>query len=114
MRSWMAIASCGVPFQFCRYKAGIIVSVVDLKRFFFKDECMRPKYQVKTGSLAGLMILFLFPLSASAAIDCATLPHWVTLKNGLQMNQKHIFCGEWKDNRPQASIRVLGEPTLQL
>ena len=62
---------------------------------------MALKYQVKTGSLAGLLILFLFPLSASAAIDCATLPHWVTLKNGLQMNQKHIFCGEWKDNRPK-------------
>ena len=62
---------------------------------------MTLKYQVKTGFLAGLLVLFLLPLSASAAIDCATLPHWVTLKNGLQMNQNHIFCGEWKDNRPK-------------
>lgn len=57
--------------------------------------------QLKKSFLAELSILFLFPLSALADIDCATLPHWVTLKNGLQMNQKHVFCGEWKDNRPK-------------
>jgi hypothetical protein len=55
--------------------------------------------QVKKGFLGGLLILFLLPLDASAAIDCTTLPHWMTLKNGLQVNQKHVFCGEWKDNR---------------
>jgi hypothetical protein len=75
--------------------------MVDLKRFwFFKGRMMYDK-QLKKSSLAGLLILFLFPLSASAGVDCATLPHWVTLKNGLQMNQKHVFCGEWKDNRPK-------------
>ena len=31
----------------------------------------------------------------------ATLPHWATLDNGLQMNQQHVFCGEWEDNRPK-------------
>lgn len=51
--------------------------------------------------LAGLSALFLFPLSALAEVGCAALPHWVTFNNGLQMNQKHVFCGEWKDNRPK-------------
>lgn len=51
--------------------------------------------------LAGLSALFLFPLSAFAEVGCAALPHWVTLDNGLQMNQRHVFCGEWKDNRPK-------------
>jgi len=47
------------------------------------------------------LVLLLFPLSALAEVDCTILPHWVTLNNGLQMNQKHVFCGEWKDNRPK-------------
>ena len=47
--------------------------------------------------LAGL----LFPFSVLAQVDCMALAHWTTLENGLQMNQKHVFCGEWKDNRPK-------------
>ena len=51
--------------------------------------------------LAGLLAPFLFPLHALAEVDCATLPHWATLDNGLQMNQQHVFCGEWAGNRPK-------------
>lgn len=46
-----------------------------------------------------LFQLMLMPLSVSAQMDCNTMPHWVTLSNGLQINQKHIFCGEWNQNR---------------
>ena len=49
--------------------------------------------------LTGLLALFLCPLHALAEVDCATLPHWVALDNGLQMNQQHVFCGEWTNNR---------------
>jgi len=41
------------------------------------------------------------PLAVFAQIDCNTLPHWVTVNNGLQVNQRHIFCGEWNQNRPK-------------
>ena len=50
--------------------------------------------------LAGAFF-FAVPLFALADVDCTTLSHWATLENGLQMNQKHVFCGEWKDNRPK-------------
>lgn len=49
-------------------------------------------------------IPFLFAshaIPAMAQIDCATLPHWVKLDNGLQLNQQHVFCGEWTHNRPK-------------
>jgi hypothetical protein len=51
--------------------------------------------------LTGLAMLIWFPFLAIAEVDCATLPHWVALDNGLQMNQQHVFCGEWKKNRPK-------------
>ena len=51
--------------------------------------------------LAALLAAFLFPLHALAGVDCATLPHWVTLDNGLQMNQQHVFCGEFAGVRPK-------------
>jgi hypothetical protein len=46
-------------------------------------------------------LFMLMPAPVSASIDCASLPHWVTLNNGLQVNQHHIFCGEWSHNRPK-------------
>lgn len=46
-----------------------------------------------------LYALFLSPLPAFAAVNCTNLPHWVTLSNGLQMNQVHLFCGEWQHDR---------------
>lgn len=48
-----------------------------------------------------LYLLMLTPTSVFAQIDCASLPHWATLNNGLQINQQHIFCGEWSHNRPK-------------
>lgn len=57
--------------------------------------------RVKIIFLAARLTLLVFPLSALAEVDCTTLPHWATLNNGMQMNQKHVFCGEWKDNRPK-------------
>lgn len=48
-----------------------------------------------------LCLIMLLPFSAFAQIDCSRMPHWVTLNNGLQFNQKHIFCGEWNQNRPK-------------
>lgn len=46
-------------------------------------------------------LLMLNPYAVSAQVDCSTLPHWVTLENGLRLNQYHIFCGEWHNNRPK-------------
>ena len=51
--------------------------------------------------IAYLFAFFLFPLHAWAEVNCSTLPHWVTLDNGLQINQKHVFCGEWTSGRPK-------------
>lgn len=47
----------------------------------------------------GLFCLTLSPLQAFSQVNCDTLPHWVTLENGVQMNQKHLFCGEWNRGR---------------
>lgn len=32
-------------------------------------------------------------------VNCQTLPHWITLDNGLKLNQTHVFCGEWHKGR---------------
>ena len=41
----------------------------------------------------------LFPFQVFSQVECRTLQHWITLDNGLQMNQKHLFCGEWHRGR---------------
>lgn len=46
-------------------------------------------------------MLSALPLPALAQIDCETLPHWIKLGDGLQLNQRHVFCGEWSQNRPK-------------
>jgi len=51
--------------------------------------------------LAGLLSPFLISFEASAAADCAILPQWVTLDNGMKLNQRHVFCGEWSGGRPK-------------
>jgi hypothetical protein len=51
--------------------------------------------------LAGLLSPFLFSFDASAAVACATLPRWVTLGNGMELNQQHVFCGEWSGGQPK-------------
>lgn len=49
----------------------------------------------KIFGLSLIGILCFLPFSVSAQIDCTTLPHWITLSNGIQFNQLHVFCGEY-------------------
>ena len=34
------------------------------------------------------------------AVDCTTLAHWTKRPKPPQVNQAHVFCGEWKQNAP--------------
>jgi hypothetical protein len=34
------------------------------------------------------------------AVDCAKLAHWTKRPKPPQVNQVHVFCGEWKHNAP--------------
>ncbi len=52
-------------------------------------------------AVAVFLLLNFFPLPVHAQVDCGTVRHWITLENKLQMNQKHLFCGEWDRNRPK-------------
>ena len=49
--------------------------------------------------LLGSFTLFV-PL-AQAQINCATLPHWSSTRP--QVNQTHVFCGEWNSRRERPS-----------
>jgi len=49
--------------------------------------------------ITGLFLLSLSPSMVNAQVDCSALPHWKTLENQLEINQKHVFCGEWDRNR---------------
>lgn len=51
--------------------------------------------RMRKAFLAGLVFL-LMPFSARAEVDCTGLAQWASLDNGLQVNQKHVFCGELK------------------
>lgn len=57
----------------------------------------------KNRQLWKFLICFLIalPLPAQAQVNCESLPHWIKLDNGLQLNQRHVFCGEWNQNRPK-------------
>ncbi len=57
--------------------------------------------RLNTGITITLLSACLFPLPVWAQLDCNTLRHWIKLENNLQLNQKHIFCGEWHSNRPK-------------
>jgi len=35
------------------------------------------------------------------AINCDRLPHWSNMASGAQVNQQHIFCGEFDNGRPK-------------
>jgi Bacterial EndoU nuclease len=56
--------------------------------------------RMKKTSFAGLVFLMM-PLSVLAGVDCTGLAQWARLDNGLQVNQKHVFCGEWKSDHPK-------------
>lgn len=45
-------------------------------------------------------LLLWLPSVAGAAIDCGQLPH-EAVKNGMKINQAHVFCGEWKNGAPK-------------
>lgn len=38
---------------------------------------------------------------ASGQVDCAHLPQWTNFPHPPQVNQEHIFCGEWSGVRPK-------------
>jgi len=54
---------------------------------------------MRTSLLAALLLCF--PFAAGAAVDCGPQFHEAALKNGLKINQAHVFCGEWKNNAPK-------------
>ena len=61
------------------------------------DHCIMTR--ISRRIMTGLFLLILFPSMVNAQVDCSTLPHWMTLENQLEINQKHVFCGEWNRNR---------------
>ncbi|MBU1429736.1 EndoU domain-containing protein, partial [Myxococcota bacterium] len=38
----------------------------------------------------------------ATAIDCAQLPEWTQRPKGPQLNQRHVFCGEWDERKGRA------------
>lgn len=48
---------------------------------------------------ACLLVSLSFMHAAWAAVDCATLPRWVRMENGVRLNQAHVFCGEESEGR---------------
>jgi hypothetical protein len=54
-----------------------------------------------TATLVFLACLPLFATPAQVAVDCTTLTQWFRQSSRLQVNQVHIFCGEWKNGTPR-------------
>jgi hypothetical protein len=55
-------------------------------------------------SLAAIAFLIYVPCHASAgevAVDCTRLAQWTKRPTPPQVNQVHVFCGEWKHNAPR-------------
>jgi hypothetical protein len=64
-----------------------------------------PIHVVRCLGLSLLAIAVLGSLSNAAdgtpaAIDCASLAHWTKFAQPPQVNQLHVFCGEWKRQAP--------------
>ena len=70
-----------------------------------------PKIQPRLKVIACLCILISAPVFAS--IDCASLPQWVTLNNGLQVNQHHIFAVNGVIAVPKIFIHAPVAPILR-
>lgn len=55
--------------------------------------------------LAGLIaVMVAVPAGQSAGpktVNCNQLPYWSNFSNGPQVNQPHIFCGEFSNGRPK-------------
>ncbi|WP_074633911.1 EndoU domain-containing protein [Nitrosospira multiformis] len=86
------------PIQRHSKHANLLIRCTDI-HFVIEEEAMYDARPIIL--LAYLFAFFLFPLHALAGVNCSTLPHWATLGNGLQMSQKHVFCGEWTNSRPK-------------
>lgn len=48
-----------------------------------------------------VVIAISVPLSVLAQTNCDALPKWIALNDQIRLNQQHVFCGEWYNNRPK-------------
>jgi Bacterial EndoU nuclease len=51
-------------------------------------------------AMAVLCCVSRFAGASGVAVDCTKLAHWTTRPKPPQVNQVHVFCGEWKRNAP--------------
>ena len=59
--------------------------------------------RILSSFLLGLVVLGSISISAGAsagAVDCTKLAHWTKRPKPPQVNQVHVFCGEWKHSAP--------------
>ncbi len=66
------------------------------------DRWLRSRWGLVLASLVAVAINI--PAGQSAApkaINCDRLPHWSNFATGSQVNQQHVFCGEFDNGRPK-------------
>jgi Bacterial EndoU nuclease len=51
-------------------------------------------------SMAVLCCIAFFAGASEMAVDCTELARWTKRPKPPQVNQAHVFCGEWKQNAP--------------
>jgi hypothetical protein len=51
-------------------------------------------------AMAGLFCVSFFAGASEVAVDCTKLTRWTKRSKPPQVNQVHVFCGEWKQNAP--------------
>jgi hypothetical protein len=51
-------------------------------------------------AMAVLCCLSFFAGASEVAVDCTKLTRWTKRPKPPQVNQAHVFCGEWKQNAP--------------
>jgi hypothetical protein len=51
-------------------------------------------------AMAALCCISFVAGASEVAIDCTKLEHWTMRPKPPQVNQVHVFCGEWKRNAP--------------
>jgi hypothetical protein len=52
-------------------------------------------------AMAILSCVPIFATSGQVAVDCTTLAQWTKRPTPPQVNQVHVFCGEWKQSTPR-------------
>ena len=69
-----------------------------------KENLMRhtryPNARLMPPGLAVLCCISFFAGASEVAVDCTKLAHWTKRPKPPQVNQAHVFCGEWKQNAP--------------